>query len=321
MPQSQQKMDAADSAFFARELEALKSRVWDRKYPPFSAWEYFPLSTEIDEGAEVIIWQEMDRVGVAKVIAAYASDLPRVDVYGSENISQIRTIGDSFGFSKQDIRAARLAGKPLDARKAMAARQAADQKANEVAWFGDKTHGLKGVMETPNANLVVPVTAAAAPNGTAWSAASGKTPDEILTDLHALYQASRDASNDVERVDTILLPPTPYGYINTTPRSTTSDTTILQFFKNTHPDVRLVGTAVELTNVSAARRPSPGAATAANVGMAYRRDLEALSHEIPMMFTQHPEQLRNLEHVIPCEMRSGGVIVYRPLSISFIEGI
>ncbi len=321
MPESQTKMDAADSAFFARELEYLKSRVWERQYPPYSAWDLFPLSTEVDPGAEVIIWREMDRIGLAKVVAAYASDLPRVDIYGQENISQIRTIGDSFGFSKQDIRAARLANKPLSARKAQAARQAAEQKANEIAWFGEKTHGLRGVMETANANLVVPVTAAAAPNGTGWNATSGKTPDEILDDLHNLYQACRDASNDVERADTIVLPPAPYGYINTKRASAASDTTILEFFRRTHPDIRTVTTAVELTSVSAARRPSPGAATAANVGMAYSRSAEKLTHEIPMMFTQHAEQIRNLEHVVPCEMRSGGVIVYRPVSVSFIEGI
>lgn len=320
MPQSQQKMDAADSIFFARELEALKARVWERKYPPFSAFDLFPLSTEIDAGAETIVWQEMDRVGIAKVISAYANDLPRVDVYGSENTSMIRTVGDSYGFSNQDIRAARLAGKPLSSRKATAARQAMDQAMNRIAWFGDRKHGLKGVLETANANLVVAGTAAAAPNGTAWSAASGKTADEILVDLHNLYQASRTASSDVERVDTIVLPPDPLGYINVTPRSATSDTTILEFFRRTHPDVRTITSAVELTSVPAASLPS-GGASAANVAMAFNRSEETLTHEIPMMFTQHPEQVVGLEHIIPCEGRTGGVIVYRPVAISFMEGV
>lgn len=319
MPQSQAKLDAADSAFFARELEALKSRVWERQYPPFSAWEFFPLSTEIDPGAEVIIWQEMDRIGFAKVIASYASDLPRVDIYGQENSSSIRTVGDSYGFSKQDIRAARFAGRPLDSRKADAARLAAEFRANEIAWFGDRKNGLKGVLETANANLVVAGTAAASPNGTAWSSASGKTPEEILDDLHNLYQASRTASNDIERVDTILLPPDPYGYINQKARSANSDTTILKFFLGNHPGVN-VTTATELTSVPAASLPS-GGASAANVAMAYNRSPEKLTHEIPMMFTQHEQQLQGLEHVIPCELRTGGVIVYRPVSISFMESV
>jgi hypothetical protein len=277
------------------------------------------LSTEVDPGAETVVWQEMDRVGQAKVIASYANDLPRVDVYGSENVSRIRTIGDSYGYSRQDIRAARLAGRPLDSRKATAARQAAEQLMNEIAWFGDRTSGLKGVMDTPNANLVVAITAAAAPNGTAWSSVSGKTPDEILDDLHNLYQASRTASNDVERANTIVLPPDPYGYINTKARSANSDTTILTFFKSTHPDVN-VTSAVELTNVAASRVPS-GSGVAANVGMAFARDLDKLAHEVPMMFTQHGEQEEGLEFVIPCEARTGGVIVYRPVSISFMESI
>lgn len=320
MPQSTQKQDAADSAFFARELEAIKSKVWERAYAPFSAWELFPLSTEIDPGAEVIVWYEMDRVGIAKVIASYASDLPRVDVYGSQNVSNVRTIGDSFGFSNQDIRAATLAGKSLDSRKAEAARQAMDQTMNNVAWFGDRKNGLKGVLETTNANLVIAGTAAASPNGTAWSSASGKTVAEILIDLHNLYQASRTASSDVERVDTIVLPPDALGYINTQPRSATSDTTVLEFFRRTHLDVRGVVSATELTAVPAVSLPSRGAA-AANVAMAFNRSLDKLSHEIPMMFTMHAEQIKNLEHVVPCEGRTGGVIVYRPVSISFMEGV
>jgi hypothetical protein len=319
MPQSQKKADAADSDFFARELEHIKAKVWERQYPEFSAWRLIPLSTEADEGDDTIVWQETDRVGVAKVIAAYASDLPRVDTYMEENISPIRTIGDSYGFSKQDIRSARKAGKNLSSRKAEAARQAAEFRANEIAWFGDKVNGLKGVLETANANLVIAANAAAAPNGTAWSSTSGKTPDEILDDLHNLYQASRTASNDIEVANTIVLPPDPYGYINTKARSANSDTTILQFFTNTHPGVQ-VTTATELTSVPAASLPS-GGASAANVGMAYNQSPDKLTHEIPMMFRQHEQQLRNLEHVIPCEMRTGGVIVYRPLSISFMENI
>lgn len=320
MPRSTQKEDAADSAFFARELEHVKTRVWEHQYPPRSSFELFPLSTEVDPGAEVIVWQEMDRVGVAKVIASYASDLPRVDIFGEENISKIRTVGDAFGYSNQDIRAARFAGKPLETRKAEAAREAMDTTINNVAWFGDRKNGLKGILETTNANLVVAGTAAASPNGTAWSSASGKTVTEILIDLHNLYQASRTASNDVERVDTIVLPPDALGYINTQPRSTTSDTTVLEFFRRTHPDVREVRSAVELTSVPAANLPS-GGASAANVAMAYSRSPDKLSHEIPMMFTMHAPQFRNLEQVIPCESRTGGVIVYRPVSISFMESV
>jgi hypothetical protein len=55
--------------------------------------------------------------------------------------------------------------------------------------------------------------------------------------------------------------------------------------------------------------------------MAFARNDDTLTHEIPMMFTQHAEQIRGLEHLIPCEGRTGGVIVYRPVAISFMEGI
>jgi hypothetical protein len=319
MPQSTRKRDAAESSFFARELEHVLSRVWEREYPPYSAFELFPLDTEVDPGTEVIVWQEMDRIGQAKVISSYASDLPRVDIYGEENYSVVRGIGDSFGYSTQDIRKAMKAGRSLSSEKGEAARQAMDQTMNEVAWFGSRKHGIKGVLETKNANIVVPANAAAAPNGAGWNSTSGKTADEILADLHNLYQASRTASNDIERVDTIVIPPDPFGYINTK-RIGDTTTTILAFFRANHPDVRLITTATELTNVPAASRPG-GGATDANVAMAFVRSLSKISHQIPLMFTMHEVQKQGLESVVPCEGRTGGVIVHRPVSVSFMCGI
>lgn len=321
MPESAARADAQDSLFFERELEHVKAKVWEVDRPPFSAFDLFPLSTEVDEGAEVIVWRELDKVGVAKVIASYATDLPRVDAFAQENISPVRTIGVAYGYSTQDIRAARLAGRPLDSTKAMAARQANDQRVNEVAWRGDRKHGLKGIFQTAGANIVAPVAAVAAPNGTEWNSTSGKTADEILTDLHNLVQAPRTATNDVERPDTLVLPTDEYAYINSTPRSATSDTTILDFFRRTHPEIRSILTAVELNDVPVAYRPSGTGSAAVNIGMAFNRSPDKITHEIPMMFRQHAPQLRNLEQVVPCESRTGGVIVYRPLAIAFMEAI
>jgi hypothetical protein len=319
MPRSVNKQDALDALAFARDLEHVKAGVWERIYPENSAFRLFPQGERTPPGAQTITWRETDRTGTAKIIASYADDLPRVDVLGAENTSHVRVIGASYGYSREEIRNAQFANKPLEQARANAARDAHELEQNLIAWFGRRDHNIRGILETANANLVAIVTAAAAPNGTGWNATSGKTPDEILADLHNLVQASRTASNDIERVDTVVLPPDPLAYIRTTARSANSDTTILQFFMANHPEIREVTSAIELTSVAAASMPSGGAS--ANVGMAYKRSPDKMSHEITMPFTQHPEQWRNLEAVIPCESKTGGIIVYRPLAISFMEGM
>ncbi len=316
MPSTTDRLDAADSLFFERELEALKARVWERKYPELSGLTLFPLGTGIPAGAETINWRELDGVGLAKVIAKYADDLPRVDVYGVENHATIRGLGDSYGFSTQDIRAARMANKPLETLKAARAKQAIDQASNRICWFGDVLNGLRGFLQTANANLVAAGVAVAAPFGTAWSGVSGKTPAEILTDLDALAFASWIATNGVERPDTLALPLAAYAYISTTPRSAVSDTTILEFWRKQHPEITTVMPCLELAAVAL---PPSGLAGPRNVAACFKRDDEHLTHEVPMVFTQLPAQARGLEFVVNCEAREGGVIVYIPLAVSFME--
>lgn len=72
-----------------------------------------------------------DRTGVAKIINNYATDLPRADVKGKPTTAYVKSVGDSYGYSVQEMRASRLAGKSLDVRKAEAARYAADYALNK----------------------------------------------------------------------------------------------------------------------------------------------------------------------------------------------
>ena len=52
------------------------------------------------------------------------ADLPRADVKGKPTTAYVKSVGDSYGYSVQEMRASRLAGKSLDVRKAEAARYA-----------------------------------------------------------------------------------------------------------------------------------------------------------------------------------------------------
>lgn len=104
------------------------------------------ISTEAGAGAEYITYRQYDSVGVAKIIANYADDLPRADVTGKEFTSPIRGIGIGYGYSVQEIRAAEMTGKALDARKASAAMKAHEQLINRLIFNGDAEYGLPGFL-------------------------------------------------------------------------------------------------------------------------------------------------------------------------------
>ena len=99
------RFDSVDSAsvFFARELDHVKQKSYDVQYPELTALSLFPISNEADEGAETITYYTYDKSGLAKIIDNYSTDLPRADVTGKPSTAQIRSIGDSYGYSVQEI--------------------------------------------------------------------------------------------------------------------------------------------------------------------------------------------------------------------------
>ena len=196
----------------------------------------------------------------------------------------------------------------LPIRLAEAARRANDQKVNELAFFGDSSNGMTGLLNNP-AIPSAPVPNDGVGGTTEWI---NKTPEQILRDLNLIANSIVTNTNGVEMPDTLLLPVEQYSLIASTPRSTNSDTTILEYFKVNNPYIENVYAIPQLAGAG------PGGA---DIMIAYEYNSNKFAMEIPMAFTQYPPQERNLEFVIPCESRFGGVTVFFPLSLNIGEGI
>lgn len=303
-------LDANESAFFARQLEFIKARTYYVLYPEFPATRLFPVSMEAGTGADTITYRQFDNVGLMKLIASYADDLPRSDIFGKEFSAYVRSLGGSYGYSVQEIRAALMAGIPLAQRKANAARQAWEQAVNNIAFFANGAAsfgGMYGLFYNPN------VTSGAVVNGN-WAAAAA---DDIIEDVNTLINGVRTTTKGVEIVDTVIMPITQFSLIASTPRSAVSDTTILEFLRRVHPGVTFEG-----INECAALATKPsGGAGPTDVIVAYRRSPDKMTLEIPQAFEQFPPQERNLEYVVPTHGRVAGLVIYYPLSVSIGEGI
>lgn len=300
-------LDAAETLFFERELEHRKAQTYDVIRAPLKAFELIPVSTEAGAGAESITYEQYDSTGIAKIIANYADDLPRADVKGKEFTARVKSVGDSYGYSLQEVRAAQMAGKPLEQRKSNAAARAQRELWNRVAFFGDPANGLPGWITNPNVPSA-PV-AAGASTDTEWST---KTPNEILADLNDAVNGIVDLTNGAEKPDTIVLPIAQYTLIATRRASDGTDTTILEFFLKSSPFITSVEWANELK----------GAFTGGTDGfIVYRRDPDAMEFEMPVSFEQLPVQERGLEFLVPCHSRIAGTIIRYPLSQAFRRGI
>ena len=299
-------LDSAETMFFQRELEQVKAKSYDVLEVPLKAFELIPVDSTTAPGARTVTYEQYDSTGIAKIISNYADDLPTADVKGKEFHSTIKSIGNSYVYSKDDIRAAQFAGKPLNQRKANAAVEAHKQLMNKLAFFGDAKYGIQGLLT--NSNIPSAPVAAGAATTLTWAT---KTPDEILKDLNSAVSDMLDLTKGVEVPNTIVMPIAQYNYIATTARSANSDTTILEFFKGNNPGIEVMW-ATELK----------GAFAGGTDGfIVYNRNPDKLWMEIPMMVTMSPAQERGLAYTVSVESKFGGVIIPYPLSVSFRRGI
>lgn len=311
------RFDSAEDAsvFFARELDYIKSKSYDKVYPELTALKSFPITHEVPEGAESMTYYSYEKVGMAKIVANYASDLPRADVKGTPTTVMIKSVGASYGYSIQEMRASRMAGKSLDTRKAESAKYAIDIATNKIAWAGDEENQLVGVLSTSNNIPLYTLSTSATTSSTAWK---DKTAAEILDDINGMFSYQAEITQDIERADTLALPPSVFIDISTRQIPNTGFT-IKKFILENAPYLKEIVSAPELGAKNATTNPY--AASGKNVAFLYTNSAEKFSLEIPMPFYQYPIQNRNLEVVVPCEERVAGIVFYYPLSALLAVGV
>lgn len=304
-------MDADGAFFFQRQLEHIKARSYDVRYAELKARMLFPVSNEGGPGVTSITYRTYDQAGAAKIINAYADDLPRADVAGKETTIPVRSVGISYGYNLDEIQSSQLTGSSLDQRRANAARRSNEQVVNDVAFFGDATSGLPGLFSNPN----IPTGAVVNPgSGTAWV---NKSPDEILFDINDLFADIFETTKMVEQGNTLLLPAAQWSYIMSTPRASNSDTTIAQYVAANSPYLTSIDDIIPVNECAAANNPE----LSADAMVAYDRNPDKLQLEIPVELEMLPVQQKNLEFVVPGRSRLAGLNIYYPLSLAIATGI
>lgn len=302
-----ERMDVAESAFFSRQLEFIRTKTYDFKYPELKGRMLCPVDNEISTGAEVFTFRQYDWRGTAKIISNYADDLPRADVVGHETSVVIKPLGASYGYSLQEARNGMLTGTPLSIKKASAARLALEQLLDLIAQTGNSEHGLFGLLNQPNATIYT------IPNGVGGSPLwVNKTAAEILADMNGIVSNQVSITKEIEAPNTMVLPIEQFELIDTLRIGDGSSDTIMAHFlaKNRHIKEIVSWYACDGAGVGATDRM-----------LVYKKDMDCLSLIVPQEFEQLPPEYRNLEVLTNCHMRTAGVVVYYPLGFSYGDGI
>lgn len=289
--------------FLARELETILSRSFEVEYADIKYSQVLPISTEVASGSDSYTYRIFDAQGSMKMIADKASDLPRADVLRKEVTLPVRSLGASFAYSIQETRAAaQVPGMNLEQRRANAVRRAYEEKVQDVAFFGDAPSGMKGLVNSDQVDKIVP---------NKWFDGASTTTDEMLEILNEAPTRIVNGSNQKETPNTMLVPYDVYRIISTTARSTTSDTTVMEFFLRTNPFIR----SIEPINELAASK----SVLAKDRIICYDRSPEKLQLHIPQTLEFLPPVRTGLEFTVASHARIGGTAVYYPKSVLYVE--
>lgn len=307
------RLDAAESVFFKRELEAIDKKVYEKKYPQLIARSLIPTIGGVSPWQKVYTWREFDKKGSAKIIADYADDLPRVDVSGEEFSQLIKTLGDSYWYSIDEVQAAKGMGTPLDEMRAMAARYFIESKVDSILATGDAATGMKGLLNLSSTTTFTAGTKTA--GGLTWGtiAAPNATGPEVAADLIGIVSKLNETTKGLWSKFKIVLPLEQYNYAAQIRMSTLGDQTALDFVLKVCPFIQDITPWVKCDLA--------GAGGSTDRMAAYPYDEMVLGALVPSEFEILPAQERNLAFVVNCKATVGGVICRYPVAVAYCDGI
>lgn len=325
---SQMINDAQALNFLRQQTRVQSNRAFNVEYDIVDYASLVPVNTDYPEWASGVDFQVGDVAGAAKWQSGWAEDVPKADVSLLSVGVDFAMYAVGYGYNVEEIGKAMHAGFPLTARKAIAARQAADIFCAETALYGGGHPGWTGLINKAG------VTPTAAPNtgtGSArnWVDANGvglKTPEQIVAELNQLLMGPANSSGILSSLigDTILLPPLAYQYIALTPFGVTSpNMTILQWFMANNIYTTRTGrqlTIRELPALSTAATESGVTGQGRAVG--YRNSQDALELPMPMAYRfLDIHQHGPMQWQVPGIGRVGQLTLIRDGALRYLDGV
>lgn len=301
-------LDASETIFFDKALESIEQEIYQVKYPllRWASGEIYDIISTDGAGATSVGYNQYDTTGKHKVIATNAKDLPRTGVVGQQFLQAVKSVGGSYAYTFQDVRAGAFANQPLSSMLALADREAHMQEINRLAAYGQDEDGIIGFFNHPN----IPSASVDNPgSGTEWI---NKTPAEITTDMTSCASAVVEVTEQVIAPNVMMLPIAQYNIITTKDAGVGVGETIYTNFLKVNPYIERIIPVNELKGAGP---------LGVDVMVCYNNSRRNAAFKMPMPYLVNPPQAQGLEFVINTEARWAGLQMYQPLSANISEGI
>lgn len=290
--------DANGSAVIHRQLEYVEKEVYKVEYPELMGRQIVPIDHSIPTGAESFLYTMYDRIGEAQFVRDWSTDFPTVTIEGTPFTQTIKHLGSAYAISVQQIRAAAMAGMPLNTELAETAREVIERKLDRILAVGDASAGLGGFANNPNVPIV-PIT------GNWGPATPGAT---ILVDLMKLHSAVFLGSPDNTEVDTLVVAPSIYDrFLN--PLNEYNQASLMTWLKQNTP----------FKNIEKWSKLETAGAGGTPRMVAWRKDARTAKGVIPQEFETAAPFVQGFVTTTSCHLSTGGVVVRQPKKMAYAD--
>lgn len=318
------RLDAGDEVFLERELRHIDPGKFMTLFAGLKGRLYVPLIEGISPLMNEYAYKMCTIVGDAKLGASHSNDATTVSVTYAETVSSIRQIPVSMRWSVRELKqSAAFVGGRLQDDTIRAAMSAVERKRDNMIAFGVTGANIGGLLNNSSVGFTIASTKTGTGAGTAWIRTVAVNPDEILADISKMVADTRTALKQASLLPNgdsmpafdkwvLLLDQANYTYIAQTPRSTTSDKTILQWALQQNPWLESIEEWWQCD--AAGVGPSHRA-------VLYPRNSMAVGCIIPDEWSQEPWQYVGHDIVVPANGSCGGTVIKFPVAMRYLDAI
>lgn len=318
------RLDANDIVWLERELRHVDPVHYMTLFAGVLGRRYVPLIEGVPPLANEYAYKMATVVGDAKLGAPTANDSTVVSVVYQEFVSAIKQIPVTMTWTVRELAQSSAYGGKLQEDTVMAAMSALARKQDNMIAFGVSGTTIKGLLNNSAVATTTASTKTGSGAGTAWIRTVAVNPDEILADIAkmvadtrtALKQASLlpggDAMPAFPRFN-LLLDQANYTYISQTPRSTTSDKTILQWALQQNPWLESIEEWHQCDTA--------GGSSSHRAALYPARRPDAVGCIIPDEWSALPWQYEGHNIVVPAGGSCGGTVIKYPVACRYMDSI
>lgn len=299
------KVDAGETAAYARELEYLQAEAIREEFPEYTGLTLVPLiGNAIPPGAKLHTYREIKGFGEAELLEAMApEDFPTAEVQGTEVTGKFRSVGSKYVVTIEDLRASALMQTQIDAEKASNARQAVEGKLDRLILSGGGP--FKGLLDDTSSIDDTSsddwTTGTEAGDVTAILATFRRVVNNAFVDTKGLYKAfDFVVSTTCWTKLGLFVPSTTAG----------GGMTVMDFLLKYVPGVR---------SISHNARLDAAGASGKDRMLAFPRDPKVLDALVPIRFEQFAPQLEGMQFTTYCHAKFGGIRIKKPKAVRRVD--